>query len=74
MTELKNGVERSSAPGARSIDQFCADHNISRAFFYLLRNRGEGPVEMAIGKRRLISDEAAAAWRREREQKQVRAS
>ena len=52
---------------AFSIAEFCARHCISRAHFYNLRNAGEGPREMALGTRVLISAEAAAEWRRQRE-------
>lgn len=50
-----------------SVDEFCHAHNISRAFFYKLRTRGLGPREMKIGTRTIISREAAADWRRDRE-------
>jgi hypothetical protein len=53
--------------GARSIDEFCKDHRISRATFYNLKKVGKAPAEMVVGTRRLISDEAAEAWRRARE-------
>jgi hypothetical protein len=50
-----------------TIAEFCWAHRISLAFYYVLRERGEGPVEMRIGARVLISMEAAAAWRHARE-------
>jgi hypothetical protein len=46
-----------------SIDQFCADHGICRAFYYKLRRAGRGPVEIKLGTRTMISVESAAAWR-----------
>lgn len=46
-----------------SIPQFCDDHNISRAFFYKLVNEGKAPRLMKIGRRTLISAEAASEWR-----------
>jgi hypothetical protein len=53
---------------AHSIDEFCETHGpISRAFYYKLRAAGQGPVEMHVGARRLISAESAAAWRKQRE-------
>jgi predicted DNA-binding transcriptional regulator AlpA len=52
---------------ALSIDEFCSDHGISRATFYNLRKTGRAPLEMKVGARRLISIEAAAAWRRQME-------
>jgi predicted DNA-binding transcriptional regulator AlpA len=50
--------------GAFSIEEFCQLHGISRATFYNLKKNGQGPKEMRIGSRRLISIEAAADWRR----------
>jgi hypothetical protein len=54
--------------GAASITEFCAAHHISRAHLYNLLKRGQGPTIMKVGKRSLVSDEAAAAWRRAMEQ------
>ena len=51
-----------------TIAQFCEAFNISEAFFYKLRKRGQGPREMEVGARRLISIEAAVEWRRQREE------
>ena len=54
--------------GAFSIEQFCAAHGgISQAFFHKLVSEGRGPKLMKVGARTLISVEAAAAWRRARE-------
>jgi hypothetical protein len=57
----------SPPPVAFSIREFCEAHRISEAFYYDLRNTGRGPREMVLGTRRIISAEAAADWRRERE-------
>jgi len=55
---------------AFSIREFCAAHRISQSMYFKLRNMGGlGPREMSVGTRKLISLEAAAAWRREREHK-----
>ena len=35
----------------------------ARATFYNLLKRGDAPKTMMVGKRRLVSVEAAAAWR-----------
>jgi predicted DNA-binding transcriptional regulator AlpA len=51
---------------ASTIDQFCLDHSISRATFYRLTKAGQAPRMMEVRGRRLISEEAAAAWRAER--------
>jgi hypothetical protein len=52
---------------AYSIDEFCARHRISPQLFYKLKPKGLMPVTFTVGSRVLISKEAAAAWRRERE-------
>jgi predicted DNA-binding transcriptional regulator AlpA len=52
---------------ALSISEFCKAHGISEAFFYKLKKQGEGPREMKVGTRTLITLESAAEWRRERE-------
>jgi hypothetical protein len=49
---------------AHSIDEFCVSHGISRAMFYKILSQGRGPRVMKVGTRTLISEEAAAAWRR----------
>jgi hypothetical protein len=48
---------------AYSIAEFCRAHRLSRAFFYILQKRGEGPTVMKVGKRRLVSEESARDWR-----------
>ena len=50
-----------------SIPEFCEAHGISEGFFYKLKKQGEGPREMKVGARTLITLESAAEWRRERE-------
>jgi hypothetical protein len=52
---------------AFSIREFCAAHRISQSMYFKLRNMGLGPREMMVGSRKIISIEAAAAWRRARE-------
>ena len=51
---------------AFSVNEFCARHRISVQLFY--KNRKQMPRTFNVGTRVLISKEAAAAWRREREQ------
>jgi hypothetical protein len=53
---------------AFTIDEFCEAHRISREFFFKMQRDGWGPVVMQVGSRRLISQEAATNWRRQREQ------
>jgi hypothetical protein len=52
---------------ASSVDEFCARHRISPQLFYKLKPQGLMPVTFNVGTRVLISREAAAAWRRARE-------
>ena len=52
---------------ALSIDDFCAEHSLSRSLYYKMRKAGTGPIEMKVGARTLLSVEAAAAWRRRME-------
>jgi hypothetical protein len=54
---------------AHSVAEFCDEHCISRAFFYLLRRRGDAPRMMKVGRRTLISTQAAEDWRRAMEER-----
>ena len=47
---------------AYSITEFCRSHGFSRASYYNLPLE-DRPREMRVGSRKLISREAAAAWR-----------
>jgi hypothetical protein len=61
-----------TAPVARAsstVDEFCESHGISRALVYKLWKQGLGPKFMSVGSKRLISNEAAAAWREEVERR-----
>jgi hypothetical protein len=55
------------ATAAYPIPKFCNAHGISEAFYYKLREDGLGPDEIRLGNKVLISQEAAARWRAERE-------
>ena len=52
-----------AAPVVYTIDEFYKLHRISRGKFYQMVSAGEGPDFMHVGSRRLITVEAAAAWR-----------
>jgi len=71
MPKPRNQFAAESSPPtphlAFSISEFCRSHRISPALFYKLKRLGKGPREMKVGARVLITHEAAAAWRRERE-------
>jgi predicted DNA-binding transcriptional regulator AlpA len=46
-----------------SIADFCGANRISRPFLYKLWAQGKGPKFIKLGRRVLISKEAAAEWR-----------
>jgi len=48
---------------AFTISQFCEAHNFSRAFFYILKKKGQAPKIVELGGKRLITREAAEQWR-----------
>jgi hypothetical protein len=56
-----------SPRAAFTVPEFYAAHRISVARYYEIKKEGWGPAEMIIGRRRIISFEAAARWRAERE-------
>ena len=61
------------ALGAYSIRSFCEAHALSRAMYFKMKAMDEGPAEMEVGRRRMVSIEAAAAWRRRRQEAVLKA-
>lgn len=53
------------ARSAYTVAEFCAEHRISRTYLHYLVKAGRGPRLMKLGRRVLISHEAAADWRRQ---------
>jgi predicted DNA-binding transcriptional regulator AlpA len=51
-----------------SVFQFTKANNLSRATFYNLAKQGLAPKTMKVGRRTLITAEAAAEWRARMEQ------
>jgi hypothetical protein len=51
-------------PDAYTIVEFCRQHRISRAQYYVLRNKGLAPDETRLLGRVIITKESAARWRR----------
>lgn len=47
---------------AYTVPQFCGGYNLSRTHFYALLKEGKGPRLMKVGRRTLISAQAAADW------------
>jgi hypothetical protein len=52
---------------AFTIAEFCRAHRMSQTHYFELKKNGQGPDEMVAGRRRIISFEAAARWRKARE-------
>jgi len=52
---------------AFGVREFCRRHGVSTGWVYAEWRAGRGPRFFWAGDRRLISAEAAAAWRREQE-------
>lgn len=48
---------------ALSVIEFCRSFGISRSMFYKLLREGRGPRLMKIGRRTLITPEAAQEWK-----------
>jgi predicted DNA-binding transcriptional regulator AlpA len=53
------------AKSTYTVAQFCEAHCIGRTHLYHLIKDGKGPRLMKLGRRILISAEAAADWRRQ---------
>lgn len=55
----------------QSVDEFCEAYGLSKSMFYKLLRTGKAPRIMKVGRRTLISFEAAEEWQRSVEQKTV---
>lgn len=64
---MKSSAVPSRDPAAYTVSSFCEEHHISRSYLYRLWSEGRGPRRTKLGRRTLISGEAAAAWRRQME-------
>lgn len=53
-----------SMPQVYTVSQFCEAYGISRNLFYRMLADGTGPKIMKLGRRTLVSFEAAETWRR----------
>jgi hypothetical protein len=62
-------LQQLGLPGAAAftVNEFCRAHRISRAWLYTEWKAGRGPRFMRAGVKRIITIEAAADWRRDRE-------
>jgi predicted DNA-binding transcriptional regulator AlpA len=57
-----------------SIPVFASEHGISRSLAYRFIKEGRGPRLTRIGRRTLVSSEAAAQWRARMEQETEQSS
>ena len=46
---------------------FCENNNISESLYFALKRQGKGPREIELNKRIIITEQAEADWRAERE-------
>jgi hypothetical protein len=60
---------RQRRPGdAHTIQSFCASNHMSESLYHALKRQGRGPKEIELlNKRIIITEQAEADWRRERE-------
>ncbi|BAL07768.1 MULTISPECIES: hypothetical protein [Bradyrhizobium] len=63
----ENNIKPPQPRLALTIREFCEAHRISQGMFYKLKKQGLTPTEMRLGTRSVISLEAAAVWRAQRE-------
>jgi len=64
---MKSTASRSLDTAAYTVSSFSEEHHISRSYLYRLWSEGRGPRRTKLGRRTLISGEAAAEWRRRME-------
>src|SRR5262249_56733014 len=66
-TESKSRKKRAKVKiEAFTVAEFCAAHRISRATYYNLKKKTQGPAEAHVLGRIIITRESAAAWRQAR--------
>jgi len=65
--ERRAAGSREAGRAAYTIAEFCLAHRISRSKLYDLWTTGRGPRFTQVGTKRIITNEAAADWRREGE-------
>jgi len=64
---FKRHAARRRPGDAHNIPSFCLSNNISPSKYRALKRAGKGPREIELNKRIIITPEAEADWRRERE-------
>ena len=71
---MVNPIVTDTAPTALpeylSIDQFCGRYGFTKAYYFRLRERGQGPAEVRIGTKLVrIRQEAVIEWEKANTQK-----
>lgn len=69
-TQQHDGEAPAAPPASRrayAVREFCEAYRISRSALYDEWRRGTGPRTIKVGKRTLVSVEAADEWRRAKE-------
>lgn len=56
-----------------TVSEFCDQYRISKVHYYALKKRGEGPTELELGRRRIITPGAAQAWEQRMAQRHAEA-
>jgi hypothetical protein len=65
---FREAAQRRQPGDAHTRATFCAANHISESFYFQLKRMGKGPREIELNNRRIIiTPEAEADWRRERE-------
>lgn len=47
-----------------TVDGFCSAHELTRGMFYKLKAQGKAPETIKLGRKTLITEEAASQWLR----------
>lgn len=45
-----------------TVAEFCQQYRVSKVLYYSLKKQGDGPDELHVGRRRIITHAAALAW------------
>jgi len=64
VAEVRRMVEQLLQANDRSIKGFCQRQSISRAYFYTLQKKGQGPRVSCAGRRKIVTPDAEAEWQR----------
>jgi hypothetical protein len=67
MAKSRRGKPQPVERRALTISDFCEAYQISQDHYFKLRRQGEGPREMRLGTKKLITLRAAEQWEAERE-------